>query len=65
MRANLATVFRDDMLDTHINELVELFEGKTTFSSATVNYTLSGRRLDIQLRGTVLPGSEETCPDYF
>lgn len=60
IRANLATVFRDDMLDTHANELAELFDGKTSFSSATVNYTLTGRRLDIQLRGKVMPGSEET-----
>lgn len=60
LRANLATVFRDDMLDTHINELAALFEGEQSFSSTTVNYTLSGRRLDIQLRGSILPGHEAT-----
>jgi diguanylate cyclase (GGDEF)-like protein len=60
LRANLATVFRDDMLDTHVNELAALFDGNTSFYSATVNYTLSGRRLDVQLRGTVMPGSQET-----
>lgn len=58
LRANLAKVFRGDMLETHINELAALFEGKLEFSSTTVNYTLSGLRLDIQLRGTVLPGHE-------
>ncbi|NGO63431.1 GGDEF domain-containing protein [Rhizobium daejeonense] len=60
LRANTAKVFRDDMLETHINELADLFDGKQTFSSATVNYTLSGKRLDIQLRGAVMPGYETT-----
>ena len=60
LTAGLGRIFRDDMLDTHVNELGDLFDGKHTFSSATVNYTLSGRRLDIQLRGAVMPGHEET-----
>ncbi|MBB4066588.1 sensor domain-containing diguanylate cyclase [Gellertiella hungarica] len=60
LRAGLDRVFRDDMLDNHIHELAELFDGSRSFSSTTVNYTLSGRRLDIQLRGTVMPGHEET-----
>ncbi len=59
LTANIGSVFRDDMLDTHINELACLYDGEQTFSSATVNYTITGRRLDIQLRGTVLPGHEE------
>ncbi|MDI6028237.1 diguanylate cyclase [Corticibacterium sp. UT-5YL-CI-8] len=57
---NLDLVFRDDMLESHINELAQLWNGKTEFSSNAVNYTLSGRRLDIQLRGSVLPGYEGT-----
>jgi diguanylate cyclase (GGDEF)-like protein len=60
LTANIGAVFRDDMLDTHINELAALFDGELSFSSTTVNYTISGRRLDIQLRGTVLPGCEGT-----
>ena len=58
LRAGVAQIFRDDMLETHINELADLFDGKLAFSSTTVNYTLSGRRLDIQLRGAVMPGHE-------
>jgi diguanylate cyclase (GGDEF)-like protein len=58
--ANLGQIFRNDMLDAHIYELVQLWNGEPEFSSGTVNYTLSGQRLDIQLRGRVLPGSEET-----
>jgi hypothetical protein len=60
LTANIAAIFRDDMLDTHINELAALFDGDLTFSSTTVNYTITGRRLDIQLRGAVLPGHENT-----
>nr|WP_272210902.1 sensor domain-containing diguanylate cyclase [Marinicella sp. W31]MDC2876814.1 sensor domain-containing diguanylate cyclase [Marinicella sp. W31] len=60
---NIGSVFRDEMLETHIDELAQLFEGKLNFTSYTVNYTLSGKRLDVQLRGQVLPGHEETL-DY-
>jgi diguanylate cyclase (GGDEF)-like protein len=58
LRANLSTIFRDDMLDTHVVELSKLFDGELIFESTTSNYTISGRRLDIQLRGAVMPGYE-------
>ncbi len=57
---NLGKVFCDDMWETHINELTDLWDGKMEFAGTAVNYTLSGRRLDIQLRGSVLPGHEQT-----
>lgn len=57
---NLAEVFRDDMLTTFIEELVQLWDGKSQFFCNTVNYTLSGRRLDIQLNGAILPGHEDS-----
>ncbi len=60
LTANLGRIFRDDMLDTHVNELAELWYGKTEFTGSAVNYTLSGRRLDIQLRGSVMPGYEDS-----
>ncbi|MCX5494554.1 sensor domain-containing diguanylate cyclase [Kaistia dalseonensis] len=56
---NLGRVFRDDMLPIHIDELVRLWDGETEFASNTVNYTLSGKRLDILLRGAILPGYEQ------
>jgi diguanylate cyclase (GGDEF)-like protein len=56
---NLGRIFRNDMLKAHIEELVQLWDGQTEFFSNTVNYTLSGTRLDIQLKGSVLPGHEE------
>jgi diguanylate cyclase (GGDEF)-like protein len=58
--ANLSRIFRDDMLKTFVDELVQLWDGKTTFTSNTVNYSLSGRRVDVQLRGAILPGGEDT-----
>lgn len=56
---NLGRIFRNDMLKTHIEELVQLWDGQTEFFSNTVNYTLSGKRLDIQLKGSVLPEHED------
>ena len=55
---NLDRVFLDDMHREHLEELVQLWNGATRYSSQTVNYTLGGRRLDIQLNAHVLPGYE-------
>ena len=57
---NLGRVFRDDMLDRHIEELTALWNGRSEFFSHSVNYSLSGRRIDIQMTGRVLPGSEQS-----
>ena len=57
--ARIEEVFRDEMLTNHVDELVQLWQGQTEFSSQTVNYTLEGRRLDILLRARILPGAEE------
>jgi diguanylate cyclase (GGDEF)-like protein len=57
--ANLGRILRDDMLRTHVEELAQLWDGQREFFSNTVNYTLSGRRLDIQLSGSILPGYED------
>ena len=58
LTANLPRIFRDDMFATHIDELGQLWDGHQEFFSTTVNYTLSGKRLDIELRGNILPGHE-------
>jgi diguanylate cyclase (GGDEF)-like protein len=57
---NLGSIFRDDMLKSHVAELQQLWDGRCEFYSETVNYTLSGRRLDIELKGAVLPGYEHS-----
>ena len=60
LMANLGQVLRDDTFKSLIDELAQLWDGQPGFSSHTVNYTLSGERLDIQLHGTVLPGHEKS-----
>ncbi|HVW92874.1 MAG TPA: sensor domain-containing diguanylate cyclase [Devosia sp.] len=55
---NLATVFRDDMMDTHGEEMLQLWNGRHDFSNVSVNYSLNGRRIDIQMTGRILPGYE-------
>lgn len=56
---NLDAVFCGDMLDTFIGELEQLWRGERSFASTTVNYSLTGRRIDIQLNGIVLTGHEK------
>src|SRR5262249_21862240 len=50
----------DEMGRTQGEGLVEGWDGQSEFFSHTVNYTLSGRRLDIQLKGSILPGYEDS-----
>lgn len=57
--AGLGRIFRDDMLDHHIEELAQLWSGALSYASQTVNYTLDGRRLDVALQVRVLPGHEQ------
>ena len=56
--ANLDRIFSGDMLGAFVDELVQLWEGRTTFSGLTVNYGLTGRRIDVKLSGVILPGHE-------
>jgi diguanylate cyclase (GGDEF)-like protein len=58
--ANLDQIFRNEMLSNLIGELAQLWDGAGGFVSNGVNYTLSGRRIDIQLSGKLLPGCEAT-----
>lgn len=59
LMVSLGLVMRDDTFKSHVSELSQLWSGKTFFSSHTVNYTLRGERLDVQLHGRVLPGYED------
>jgi len=58
LTGNLDRVFRDAMIEPHINELVALWDGHLRFASQTVNYSLDGAKLDILVNGSVLPGHE-------
>ncbi len=57
--AGLDRVFRDDMLEGLLDEIVQLWEGAGGFRSEGVNYTLGGRRIDILIDAVVLPGAED------
>lgn len=56
--SRLADIFRDDMLIQHARDLACLWRGEGGFSSRGVNYTLTGKRLDVEVRARVLPGAE-------
>ncbi|MES2183522.1 MAG: GGDEF domain-containing protein [Pseudomonadota bacterium] len=56
----LGEVFRGDMAHNVISELCQLWDGHSGFDNQTVNYTLDGKRLDVQVRMRMLPGHEAT-----
>jgi diguanylate cyclase (GGDEF)-like protein len=56
--ANLDRIFRDEMLVNLIDELAQLWGGDGGFVGGSVNYSLKGRRIDIQVKGSLLPGYE-------
>jgi len=58
--AGLGRVFSGDMHEHVIAELEQLWSGACEFSNQTVNYALDGRRLDVHIRGRILPGHEDT-----
>lgn len=60
LSSKLDTVLRDDTYTAFIDELEQLWNGEGRFQSKTVNYTLDGRRLDLLLRGVVMPGHDST-----
>jgi len=58
--ANLGSIFLDDMQEPHIDEMVQLWNGSHSFESNTINHSLKGRRIHIQLKGRILPGHEQS-----
>src|SRR5690606_39924477 len=55
LMARLTDIMRDETLDGLASEMQQLWENGKSFKSTSVNYTLDGRRMDIALRGVVLP----------
>jgi diguanylate cyclase (GGDEF)-like protein len=55
---NLDQVFRSDMFSQVVQEWAQLWEGSLEFSNQGVNYSLDGRRLEVQVRARILPGHE-------
>ncbi|MBS0402921.1 MAG: diguanylate cyclase [Proteobacteria bacterium] len=59
LEASLDQVFRGDMYESAVAELQQLWDGAPEFSNQSVNYALDGRRLDVRIRGRILPGYED------
>lgn len=58
LRDNLHLVLREEMHGAFIEEMGQLWDGACQLSTQTVNYTLSGRRLNMLFKASVLPGHE-------
>lgn len=58
--SSLDQVFRDEMGTHFQDELVDMWEGKTTYQREGVNYALDGKPVHIELHWALLPGAEET-----
>lgn len=56
---NLGLVFRDEMHRHFAEQLCELWNGVLFQQRETVNYALSGDRVDVYLQFSVLPGHED------
>ena len=57
---NLDKVFRDDMKKYFADELADMWEGKTFYDRESVNFSLSGEPVHVQLAWTLMPGSEQS-----
>ncbi|SON58290.1 putative diguanylate cyclase YdaM [Hartmannibacter diazotrophicus] len=58
IRGNVAAIFGHASLEVHIDQLVALWQGETSFAGRSINQTLSGRRIDVDLKLQILPGHE-------
>jgi diguanylate cyclase (GGDEF)-like protein len=56
--ANLDRVFRDEMRAHFIDELADMWNGKTYYEREGVNYSLSGEPVNVHLHWTLMPGHE-------
>ncbi len=59
LKSKLHEVFRGDMLDNIVPELLALWNGQLYFENRSVNYDLQGRRLNVEISARVLPGYED------
>lgn len=57
---NLDKVFRDEMRSHFHKELTDLWNGKLSYETDGINYTLGGEPLHIHLHLSVVPGYEQT-----
>lgn len=56
---SLGLIFRDDMHRSFAEQLIDLWNGVFFQQRETVNYALSGERVDVYLQFSMFPGHEE------
>lgn len=52
---SLPRIIRDESLPAYKQELLQLWEGRTNFTTTTVNYRLDGSRIDVRINGAIAP----------
>lgn len=57
--SQLGQIFRDEMHDSFAEQLLDLWDGKTTQHREVVNYSLNGDRLHIHMQFAVLEGHQQ------
>jgi diguanylate cyclase (GGDEF)-like protein len=55
---NLDKVFRGEMSIHFVDELVDMWNGKTYYEREGINYSLSGEPVNVHLHWTLMPGHE-------
>ena len=58
--SGLSQVLHDDSLDLFKLQLQAIWESQITFSNDGVNYTIDGKRVDVNVHWRVFPGCEQT-----
>jgi diguanylate cyclase (GGDEF)-like protein/PAS domain S-box-containing protein len=59
LTSNLDKVFQGDTKKHFANELADMWDGKTFYDRESVNFSLSGEPVYVQLAWTLMPGSEQ------
>ena len=62
---NIAHIFREDIIPWHRAQLLAIWNRQLEFIGDTVNYTLEGQCLDLQVRGFVLPDHQDNFSCVF
>ncbi|MBI5964852.1 MAG: sensor domain-containing diguanylate cyclase [Chloroflexi bacterium] len=57
--SDLNKVFRDDMRQHFMNELVDMWNGKTAYEYEGINYSLTGEPINVHLDWRLMPGHEK------
>ena len=59
LQSRLHEVFRGEMLEKILPEMLALWRGDMCFHNQSVNYALDGRCVHVRLHGRILPGYEQ------